>query len=140
MNKFFVCFNNAFRWLMSYSKCCSANTLFVHNEGKTCGELRRKIINSLVQRLIKSRNGVVMKLITSTVQACSVFHESWHKLLYNEWQMISCHFIFDRDIIILFLMFYVGLLCTHMDLKLEIKLSYLILSYILNLFHSEQNT
>ena len=80
MNKFIVCYNNAFRWLMGYPKFCSASGMFVVNCVPSFGELRRRLVFNFMQRLVHSSNDLVTQLCD--IQWCSPFWRKWDGLLF----------------------------------------------------------
>jgi exonuclease III len=77
-----VCYNNAYRWLISQPRPYSASLMFVSSGVKSFAALLRTTVFSLMKRVENTNNAVISQIRESTVYIMSKCVEQWNKLLY----------------------------------------------------------
>ena len=82
INKFTVCYNNAFRCVLGYPRGCSASGMFVWNSVESLPELRRRIVHNFLQRVTTSDNGLVKHMSGCDMRWLSSLWCKWSQLLY----------------------------------------------------------
>ena len=83
-----VAHNDIFRALLNVRRSESASTLFVENNTNNLDCIRRIAMNSLMNRLLNSRNSIVEILCNSAVRVHSKAWKCWAVALGVEWEQI----------------------------------------------------
>uniref|UniRef100_A0A3P9KQQ7 Reverse transcriptase domain-containing protein n=1 Tax=Oryzias latipes TaxID=8090 RepID=A0A3P9KQQ7_ORYLA len=85
-HKFLVAYNDAFRLLLQVPRWYRASQLFVDAHIPTCEALLRKLTYSLMERLDKSKNSIIMSLTDPKRSSCrytSALRKHWIQRLYS---------------------------------------------------------
>jgi len=81
-NKLKVAYNNAFRYLLHYDKCCSASHMFVTNNTLCLEGILRKSIYDFKERISCSANVLIITLVSNSTLQNSAMCKKWFHSLY----------------------------------------------------------
>ena len=82
LNRLRVNYNNILRRLMNVPPWSSASELFVRKGLRGFAEQRRAMAFNLMQRVMRSNNSIVQRVVHSDAQAHSPLWRQWRNLLY----------------------------------------------------------